>query len=196
MQTLKITPENILKAIDFIKQGGVVIHPTDTCYGLAADITNEKAVNKIYALKQMKKEKPMSILVNDLEMFKKYAELSPEAEDLAQKHLPGALTLVVSKTKNVPKFYAENTNMIGVRIPDHKLSLELVASLKKPITTTSANITGYPQAYSPEEVEKYFKNEEVLLLDGRVLPNKKPSTILKIVDGKIDLIRQGDLLVI
>lgn len=195
MQVLKITQENIIKAVDFLKNGGVVVHPTDTCYGLAADITNQKAVEKIYALKQMSKEKPMSILVASLEMFKKYGDLSFKAEKIAQKYLPGALTLIVPKTKDIPDFYAGNTNLIGIRYPNHLVSLELVEKLERPVTTTSANLTGLPPAYLPAEVKKYFQAEEILFLDGGILPNKKPSTILKIVDGTIDLIRQGELLI-
>lgn len=195
MQKLEINSNNINRAVKFLKQGGVVIHPTDTCYGLAADITNEKAVRRVAELKQMSLEKPMSILVSDLEMFVKYGELPLEAEKLAKKYLPGALTLIVKKTNNIPDFYAENTEFVGIRIPDNKFSLGLAKGLNYPITTTSANITGLPQAYTPKEIQGFFADEEVLFLDGGVLPYKKPSTILKIADGRIDLIRQGEIIV-
>ncbi len=195
MQTLNINSANIEKAVDFLKQGGVLIHPTDTCYGVAADITNQKALEKVYLLKKMSSKKPMSILVADFKMLKKYGELSHQAEEIAQKYLPGALTLILPKTKDVPSFYAEDTNLLGLRIPDNTLSLDLSKKLGHPITTTSANITGEIQAYTPQEVEKYFKNEDVLFLNGGILPNKKPSTILKITDENYEIVRQGDLFI-
>ena len=195
MQILQINKENIDKAVAYLKQGGVVIHPTDTCYGLAADITNKVAVEKIYLLKQMSPSKPMSIIVSDLSMLKIYAFLSQKAAEIAKKYLPGALTLILPKTKSVPSFYAKSLNFLGVRIPKNFLSLELVQKLDSPITTTSANITKKLPAYTPQDVENYFGNADVLFLNGGILPNKKPSTILKFVDDSFEIIRQGDLII-
>ena len=195
MRILKADLTSLEQTVDFLKQGGVVIHPTDTCYGMAVDITNPQAIQKIYALKKMSLQKPMSILVADFAMLEKYGKLSAKAREIAQKYLPGALTLVLPKTENVPAFYAPENDFIGLRLPRQNLSLDLVQKLGNPITTTSANLTGQVQAYTPAEVLNYFQETEVLFLDGGILPQKKPSTILKCVDDFCEIIRQGDLLI-
>lgn len=194
MQILKINSANLQQAVVYLKQGGVVIHPTDTCYGIAADITNSEAIAKVIKLKQVSSDKPMSILASDMDMLKKYGVLNPKSSKIAQKHLPGALTLLLLKTNQVPNFYAPQTNLIGIRIPADKLSRTIVTFLDNPITTTSANLTGKPQAYSLSTIKLYFENEDILVLDGGDLPFQKPSTICKIVEDEMEIIRQGDLI--
>jgi len=194
MQRIEYSARNLDKIVDFLRKGKIVIHPTDTCYGLAGDILNRKTIDKIYQFKQMSKKKPMSILVNSLEMFKKYGELNNLTQKIVKKYLPGELTLLVPKTQNIPDFYVKNTNLIGIRLPNHYISLEIVNRLKNPITTTSANLTGEIQAYTAEEVVSYFGDQDVVFFDAGSLPKKEPSTIIKIVENSFEIIRQGDLL--
>lgn len=195
MQILEINAQNIEKAVEYLRSGGVIIHPTDTCYGLAADITNPEAVAQVAKLKKMSLEKPISVLVADFEMLRKYAVLDGKAEEIARKYLPGSLTLLLPKRKEMPAFYANGNTFVGVRYPNHNLALTLAKKMGRPITTTSANITGEIQAYKTAEVIQYFGDAEVLFLNGGDLEFKSPSTILKCVEGSCEIVRQGDLLI-
>ena len=192
MQSLPITFLNIQKAVEYLKTGKVVIHPTDTCYGMAVDITNPVAVRQVCQLKQMPETKPMSIIVSNLKMLQEYAKLVSIAEKLVKKYLPGPLTLLLPKTNKVPSYFAANSQYIGIRMPSDPISCKLAALLGNPITTTSANITGQSPAYSISKIKNYFNNQDVLLLDGGDLEKRKPSTIIKIIENKIQVIRQGE----
>ncbi len=195
MQRIKANFQNVDRAVEFLRKGGVLIHPTDTCYGMAADITNQNAVEKIHLLKQMSLHKPMSILVSDTSMLKQYGKTNQKIDDIVKKYLPGALTLIIPKTQNVPQHYAEGKSSIGIRIPDDSLSLEICKRLGKPLTTTSANLTGQIQAYSSDEVANYFEDQDVLFFDGGLLKKQKPSTIIKVKEDGFEIIRQGDLFI-
>lgn len=198
MKLIKLSKESWREAVDVLKNGGVVAHPTDTCYGLAADITNQAAVEKIIKIKQMDPEKPMSIAVANLTELAKYGELSPKALEIVQKYLPGAVTLLVPKNKAVPDFYYPHSELIGLRIPDHELTLDLVRGLGCPITTTSANVTMRTENYSGKEVFEAFYDEEfepdlVFDLDLDDPERIKPSTIVQVVGDAVTVVRWGEV---
>lgn len=157
MKTVKDDEEGLLKAVEILKDGGVVAHPTDTCYGLAADITNKEAVRRVGLIKKTSMHKPLSIIVRGIEDVKKVARVSHEQLEFIYKYLPGPYTVIVPKQPHCEYQSFERT--IGIRIPKHKFSIQLVEKLKNPITTTSANITGDEPMYSAEEVKKVFGHQ-------------------------------------
>jgi len=171
-----------------------VMHPTETCYGFAVDVGNPQALEKLYKLKGRDAAKPVSILVTDLGMGRKYGEFSKKALELAEKYWPGPLTIIVSRTKNLPENFNPGQEFVGIRCPDHKFSLALVKEFGRPITTTSANLAGEAPLY--EANLSIFGELAVLIdlvVDGGKIAFNKPSTIVKVVRDEVDILREGDL---
>lgn len=177
---------NIKEAVQILKRGGTVVFPTETAYGLAADATNKKAVKHIFKLKERPLEKSLPWIAASLSMTKKYVTFSPPALKLVKKYWPGPLTIVLPRKKG--------RGTVALRVSGNIIAQKLSADLKKPIISTSANISGEPTCYSAEEVEKQFAKKSLqpdLLLDGGILKKNKPSTIIKIEKNKIVVLRQG-----
>lgn len=186
---LKVTPQNFSKAIKtaikFIKEGKVLVCPTDTVYGLIADATNKKAVDKVFKIKKRKIQKPIPIFVKDLKQAKKLAEINQNQEKFLKKVWPGKVTVVLKRKK--AKIYGVDRKTIGLRIPDYKLVNTLLKKLNLPLTGTSANISGKPASTKIKEVLKQFKNQPPtkfgvgqpdLIIDAGNLPKSKPSLVL------------------
>lgn len=185
---------NILQqACLVLSRGGVILHPTETCYGFACDATRASALKKLYQLKQMSLTKPSSIMVASLEEARKYAEFSKLAEKLAREFWPGPLTLILPR-KNLPDFLNPGIFSVGIRVPGHLLTLEILCDCKFPLITTSANVSGKPQAYEISEVWSQLGTERPdFYIDVGKLSGQKPSTILKILDDSFQIVREGPL---
>lgn len=180
----------IRRAAEVLKAGGLVINPTDTCYGIAADIFNKAAIENLYAQKGMPLDKPISILVRSIEEAKIYGVFSEFALRLAQEFWPGPLTLVVPRTDALPPHINPSGKTVGIRVIDDPVSVSLLDALGGPITTTSANAHGMPSPYSVKEVSV----EADLMLDvGELSRRQKPSTIIQVEGDTATMIRQGDL---
>ena len=136
----------------------------------------KRQVRKVYEAKERPTSKPLSIAVADLEMAKKYAIFTPEAEKLARRFLPGPLTIALPKREIIPDIV--NPTAIAIRIPDNKIALEIIRELGRPITATSANMSGEPPPYSVEEAIKSLKHRFDLALDAGTLYGLKPSTVV------------------
>jgi L-threonylcarbamoyladenylate synthase len=145
--------DDVLKTLS---QGGIVLYPTDTVYGLAVDATNADAIEHLKQLKGRDEKKPISITVSDMEMAQHYAVLTPLAQVLAQTFLPGALTIVLEARNTLPSTLIAGTGTVGVRIPAHKGALSLVRAFGKPITATSANVANMGAQESPEKILAQF----------------------------------------
>ncbi len=179
-----MTGETIREAVRTLQRGGVIIYPTETCYGLGADATNTQAVRKVYEIKKRPLDMPLSVIVSSLDMIKEYAIIDRETEELVNKYMPGPLTLVV-KNKSFPSIVCGGGNTIGFRIPDHVVALELVRGFGKPITATSANIHGEPNPYEPPQLPVDF------VINYGKLPKRQPSTIYDTIHRKV--LRKGPL---
>lgn len=195
MKILKINDDNaVVEAAKVLHAGGVVMHPTETCYGFAVDVGNANALAKLYKLKGRDANKPVSILVKDLEMAKRYGEFSDKALSLAEKFWPGPLTILVPRSLNLSENFNKGQEFVGIRCPSHDFSRELVKVFGGPVTTTSANVSGEPPLYEAE-LESFgeLADEIDLVVDGGEIPFNKPSTIVKVVGDNVEVIRQGDL---
>lgn len=188
----------MLQALQVLKNGGLIIYPTDTAYGLGADATNPQALEKLLAYKGARTS-PISIAVCDIEMAKQYVYLTPLAEKLYQKYLPGALTIISESRPEVNPILTANTNTLGVRIPNYPPVLELIRTLGKPITATSANISGGPTPYSREQYLANTPEEKAAMIgffwDDGPLPENPPSTIVKATGPELEILRQGALII-
>lgn len=196
MKVISIKDKKWLElALETLQRGGLIIYPTETCYGLGVDSTHEKAITKVLAYKRRPEYKAISIATSNMEMAKNYVELNEIAENLYRLFLPGPLT-VVSKAKNLcdPRLLAENQTL-GVRIPAYPVILNLIEKFGKPITATSANQTAKKTPYSYEDIVKYSSKKALQLIDlfidaGR-LPHNKPSTVIDTTVNSHEILRRG-----
>lgn len=172
------------KAASIIRGGGVVVYPTETVYGLGADALNPAAIHRVIDLKGRPAYQPISIAVSDLHMLEEVAHL--QRLEFIERWLPGPVTVLLRKKDIVPDLLTSSSPLVGIRIPDHTLALELIRRTG-PITSTSANISGEPAPCSPQEV----KMKADYLLEGGPCKYKEPSTIVDLTSLKI--IRRGAL---
>jgi len=189
---------SVFEAVKILKQGGVVVYPTDTAYGLAVDATNAKAVKKLYQLKGRKFNKPIHVIVPSGAWLKKLVKVDKTALQIMDNHMPGPLTVVLPlklKSKSW-QLLSAGTKTMGIRMPANDISMELVKKFGKPITTTSANISGKEPTYSIAEAQKQFtgsKHKPGFYLDGGRLKEVKPSTIVSVVKNRVKILRQGPI---
>lgn len=179
-------------AIQALREGKVIAHPTETCYGLAVSILSQAAVERLYSIKKMPSDKPVSLLVAHLEQAKRYGSFSEKALILAQKYWPGPLTLIVPRTPELPQWINPGNDWVGMRISSHPLAQALVEGVGNPITTTSANLSGDREAYSVQEIEATGLSLD-FILDGGTLPSVKPSTLVKVEEENLIVLRQGEI---
>lgn len=193
---LKIDPQNpskedIGKAVQFLRGGDVIAYPTETIFGLGADVSNRKAVKKIYNLKSRDYGLPISILVSDLGMLRRYVTgVSDNALKLITKFWPGPLTILFPASPLISRGLVTNTGRVGIRFSSHPIASLLVKNFGGAITTTSANRSGCPPALSAKDVKKYFEERVPCIIDGVCEPSKG-STVVDVGDDTMRIIREG-----
>lgn len=201
MPTIKITPKNFDKHLDqiadIIKNGGLVLFPSDTVYILAVDPTNPAAVKKLLGFKNRWTGKAISIAVCDINMAKKYVKLSENTVKLYDRLLPGPFTIVSPGNGRVaPGIEAEN-GTLGIRIPNSQFILKLVKKLDVPITATSANLSGRSPHYSTSSLLNTLSLKKKamldLIVDAGKLPKNLPSTVVDATEPELKILRRGDL---
>jgi len=170
-----------------LEQGGVVLHPTETCYGLAVDIFNEDAVTKLYQLKKMHQFKPVSIVVCDLEDAKRWGDVSDRAEELMQRFWAGPYTFIIKRRGALPQFFNKGNEKVGMRNPEYESLINVSNKLGHPFTTTSANISGKPETYAVEDFFTQYRSnpmpfEPDLVIDGGFIGVQEPSAVYDCVD--------------
>lgn len=186
--------ECVLKASGVLRQGGVIIYPTDTLYGLGADAFSDEAVAKVYAIKGRDEGRPMHAVFADLKMAEEYAEVNDAAKRLADKFLPGALTLVLKKKPEFNSGIVKGIETIGVRIPDNEFCLELAKTFGKPFTATSANKSGQIPETSVEKIRVQLGESASLVelaIDAAVFPMRPPTTVVNVASGMPVILREG-----
>ncbi len=187
-------PRIIREAARVLHEGGVVMYPTETAYGLAADIRQLGAVKRIFRIKGRTKEKTLPLIVGNVSMVGRYAVWNARATQLAKRHWPGPLTLVLRSKKNARKFFKQQT--IALRVPDLMLARQLSLKLGHPITSTSANISGKKTCYSVAAFFKQMKGKNILpdlILDAGRLRGRKPSTIVDTISVPPVVLRKGPI---
>ena len=199
MQIIKLSKTNhqgiISKAIEALKKGGIIIYPTETCYGVGVDATNSEAVKKLLTYKERPAGKPISIAVSDGKMAQEYVEINETAENLYKNFLPGPITVISNSLHNVVKEIEAEDGSLGIRIPDYPFTRELIKQFGKPITATSANLSGRKTPYSVDDIlnSASEKNKKLisLIIDAGELPHNPPSTV---VDTRLNderILREG-----
>lgn len=195
-EVLKINPDNpqgrfIRKAAEVLSNGGVIVYPTDTVYGIGCDIFNKKAIDRIYELKGKSRKQPLSFIVPDLKEISKYAHVSDDAYRLMRRIFPGPYTVVLPATRMVPRRIAPvNKRTVGIRIPDNKICMLLLKEFPNPIISTSANLSGQDILNDPEKILEELGDKVDLILDCGLL-GFEPSTVIDLTGKEPVVLRQG-----
>ena len=197
MRILKVNQKNLKEVIEtalqLVKEGKVIICPTDTVYGLICDATNIKAVRRLLKIKRRPKNKPIPIFVKNLKMAKKFAEIDKKQEKILRAVWPGKVTTVLKRKNGLPRVLFGKEKTIGLRIPDYRLINELFKNLNRPLAETSANISGRPTLTKIKEIIKQFKSQKYqpdLIIDAGNLYKSKPSIVLDLTIWPPKILRE------
>lgn len=195
MPILRVSPTDTRpprRAVDMLREGAVIVFPTDTVYGLSCRIDDPAAVRRIFELKGRGTEEPLPVLLADPAQLDEYGrDLTPAARDLARKYWPGALTLVVRRTDAIPGLVAGGRGTVGLRVPNHPLPRQLVRALGVPLVGTSANTHGAPSPLTAQQVAFDLGDAVDLILDGGRCPVGRESTVVDATSDPPRVLRRG-----
>lgn len=183
----EVDEDIVSEAINVLANGGVILYPTDTVYGLGANIFDNRAVRRIFEIKQRSLLKPLSILVSDLKAIDLVAKVSLNQKELIRDYLPGPYTFILKKRKIIPRVITSGSSYVGVRVPDNQLACRLSSLF--PITTTSANLSDDEVLSNPCEILKQLDCDVDLVIDVGDLNSNKPSSIIDLSGIKPKIIR-------
>lgn len=196
MRTIPLDGSAIRESIKVLKHGGLVISPSDTVYGALVDSTNKSAVAKLLSFKNRPVGKPISIFVSNMDMLNEYVDVG-NSKLLLDKLLPGPFTVILGSKHKTDLRLESERGTLGVRIPDNDSIIHLVTEFGKPITATSANLSGRPAHYSVKTLLHEFSQSKKdmidLIVDGGKLPRNKPSTVVDLTTLTIKIMRRGDV---
>jgi len=183
--------QDLSKAFSALSNGELIVYPTDTLYGIGADIFNKKSVEKVFEIKKRSFDKPISVAVSCIEDLEKIAFVDGRVKKIIDIFLPGSLTLVLKK-KNISDLITSGLDNVAIRIPDNKIALELL-SMFGPLTCTSANISGQKTPSVISTINMQFKPQDIsVYIDDGILAGKS-STILDLTCKKPKILRQGEI---
>ena len=185
--------DSLERAANILLEGGVVCIPTDTVYGIAGIATDSIAVSKVFEVKQRDLTIALPIFIKDISSLNDLSKFVPPiAKVLASNFRPGPLTMVLEKSDCIPDVTTGGLKTAGFRIPNHQIAVNLCEKTGKPITGTSANISGQKAATTADEALRQFNGSSLdLILDGGTSTSSRPSTIVHFEDNEVKLIRQG-----
>jgi len=187
-------PGSIEIAAQVLREGGLVVFPTDTVYGVGAAVDRPDAVARLYVAKGRPLDKPIPVLIADLDLLEKLArEVTPEVQLLAQHFWPGALTIVVPAQPWLPREIVRETGAVGLRMPDHPVALAIIRAAGGAVATTSANRSGENEACTVEEAIGALGDAVDLYTDGGRTPGGIPSTVVAFERSRLVVLRRGAL---
>ena len=195
---MKAKDDVMKEAIEVLKNGGTVVYPTETAYGLGVDATNRTAVEKMYVTKRRNPKNTPGLIVANFKMARSLGKISRRLARLARNYWPGALTLVVpaKPSTDLADNVIREDGTIALRISSNEIARELSETLGKPIVATSANVSGEPTCYTTSCVKKQFATQDLrpdYYIDVGALQERPPSTIVTQEDGQLRVLREGPL---
>lgn len=187
----------IKEALDVLRNGGLIVGPSDTVYGLYVDATNQKAVEKLISFKNRPWGKPISVFVADYPMMEKEVKIGKGQRPILDELLPGPFTVILNSRHLVSKLLESEKGTLGIRIPEYNLVRAIVSRFARPMTATSANLSGRPPHYSVDTLLKELPESKKglidLIIDAGKLPRNKPSTVVDLVSPQLKIVRSGDV---
>ena len=184
-------PDGIRRANKILADGGVIVFPTDTVYGIGCSPFNENAVKRVYSLKNRDPAKPLPVLVYSKEVAETIAIFDDSSEKIAARMWPGPMTIVLSLREEKLKKTLGISKKIAVRVPDHRCTLELLSKCRY-VVGTSANVSGAKSIIDPRECQRHMGGYD-LLLDGGKISGDGESTVIEFVGGKLKIHREGSI---
>ncbi|MFZ3383599.1 MAG: L-threonylcarbamoyladenylate synthase [Candidatus Methanoperedens sp.] len=175
---------DIRKASEIIRKNGIVIYPTETVYGIGANIFSNTALEKVFAIKKRDKDKPVSVAVSDISMMEDLVYIGKNERFFIDKFLPGPVTFVLKKKELVPDILTSGSELVGIRFPAHETTIRLIQLAGVPITSTSANFSGEAP---PRKVDEIRVSADYIIDGGEC--KGEPSTVVDLVNRKV--IRKG-----
>ncbi|CRF35305.1 translation factor Sua5 [Brachyspira suanatina] len=185
LESIEYAANEVIKVIN---DGGIVVSPTDTVYGMLADAFNTDAVNRIYTIKDREKNKPLLILSKDLESVKKFSD--KEVPDIIKNNIPGELTFIVPLLEELKNKFSYLKDTVALRIPNDKY-MQLILKATNPLVAPSANPSGYGVILDGNKLAELYKDKADLIVNAGVLENKMPSTLYDCLENKV--LRQGSV---
>lgn len=184
---------NVDKICEVLENGGLVISPTDTVYGIMGDALNEEVIKKVYAAKKRPFSKPLILLMDSYEMIRQYTSQINELEDkIIKEFFPGLVTIILKKNENVSKLITGGGDYVGIRIPNNKDLLAIIKKLGRPVISTSANISDEDVITSVAEIDDHLLKYMSYIVDGGVI-KAESSTIVKVENNEIKILRAGKM---
>jgi tRNA threonylcarbamoyl adenosine modification protein (Sua5/YciO/YrdC/YwlC family) len=194
---LKVHPVNpqgrhIQRAVEILRDGGVIIYPTDTVYGIGCSIFDKNAIERVYAIKRQDVHKPFSFICSDLRHISEFAKVSNPAYRLMKHLIPGPYTFVLpaSRLKQLPRSMISKRKTVGIRVPDNEICLAIVRTLGHPILSASVMDQHGEVMNNPELIKELYEHQVDLILDGGVILSE-PSTVLDLTNEQPVVLRQG-----
>jgi tRNA threonylcarbamoyl adenosine modification protein (Sua5/YciO/YrdC/YwlC family) len=181
-------PRRVQQAVEVLRRGGVIVYPTGTVYGLGCDIHQKKAVERIYQLRQLKKDHPLSFMCPDLSKIARYAHVDDFAYRIMKRLAPGPYTFVLRATRDVPKLLVRKQKTVGIRVPDDTVALALLNELGSPIVSTSATIDDQV-LNDPDELYARFPHVDAFVDGG--WGGIEPSTVIDLTGPEVVVLREG-----
>lgn len=181
-------PRRVQQVVDILHRGGVMVYPTGTVYGLGCDIHQKKAVERIYQIRQLKNDHPLSFMCPDLSKIARYAHVDDFAYRIMRRLVPGPYTFVLRATRDVPKLLLRKQKTVGIRVPDDKVALALLHELGSPIVSTSATVDGQV-LNDPDELHARFRNVDAFVDSG--WGGIEPSTVIDLSRDEAVVLREG-----
>lgn len=190
----KININEIEKASNLIKEGKLVLFPTETVYGIGADGLNEQAVKNIFIAKGRAQDNPLILHVSSFEMIKRIAKnINKVEKNLIFKFFPGPLTIILERTKIVPDVVTGGLNTVGVRMPSNIIAKTLIEKANTPIAAPSANISGKPSGTNIKDIFDELNNKVDCIIDGGNTDIGLESTVVRVIDNKVKILRPGKI---
>lgn len=182
------------EAARIINNGGIVVFPTETVYGIGANSLKEAAVKKLYVVKQRPLNKPISLLVNSIDMIEQITKDITELEyALIRKFFPGPVTIILKKKNIIPNVVTANSDTVGIRMPANEIALKLIEYADVPIAAPSANISGKPSGTNLKDIMKDFDGKVDYFIDSGPSKIGLASTIVQVIDGVPKILREGSI---
>lgn len=186
--------EKLKEPAEIIKQGGIVVFPTETVYGIGTNGLDEKAIDKLYKIKQRPYSKPISLLVSNMKMIEEVAtEITDIEYKLMEAFFPGPLTIILKKKKTIPNVLTADTDTVGIRMPEEDIAQKLIEYAGTPIGAPSANITGKKSGTNIQSIMRDFGDKVDYYIDGGESKIGIGSTIVKVIDGVPNILREGSI---
>ncbi len=195
MEYFELHPDNpqlrfVNRAVEILKNGGIIIYPTDTVYGIGCDIFNHEALERIFKIKNSDQNKLFSFICSDLKDISKYAKVTDYAYRTMKHLLPGPYTFILPAAKLVPKKLWSKRKTVGIRVPDHTITLKLAEGLGNPLITTSAKNGTGDIMNNAEKIRSYFDKKVDLMLSAGNLSGE-PSSVIDLSEDEPEVIRVG-----